>query len=155
LNFTTGAHTAYGVGSYPWWNFGSGGTITITGGVQFQGAPDIVGGSILLQGTFNDAKVVDFGGSTGFKITGASFFDTKHGSLLSYFGLAPGTPFEGNFNIGFNAGMLQGGGFSSNEVLSGSVVNTVVPLPAAAWLFGTGLGSLVVARFRQVRSVCA
>jgi hypothetical protein len=32
-----------------------------------------------------------------------------------------------------------GGAFTSTSVFSGSVVNAPIPLPAAAWLFGTGL----------------
>lgn len=144
LNFTTGGLTNAG-GPPPsgnnngWWSFGSGGTVTITGGVQLQGGTDIALGSTLLNGTFNSAFVQDLG-LQGFKVTFGTFFDTKHPDLLAYYGLTPGTPFQGAFTLLFdspNPGV--GGAFTSTNIFSGSVVNTVVPLPAAAWLFGSGL----------------
>ncbi len=64
LNFTSGGLTnAGGPGSNNngWWSFGPGGTITITGGVQLQGGPDIALGSTLLNGNFNSAFVQDLG----------------------------------------------------------------------------------------------
>jgi len=142
LNFSTGGLTGYG-GPNPnnsgWWSFASGGTVTITGGVQLQGGSDIALGSTLLNGTFNSAFVQDLG-SQGFKVTFGTFFDTKHPDLLAYYGLTPGTPFQGAFTLLFaspNPG--PGGAFTSTSVFSGNVVNTVVPLPAAALFFGSGL----------------
>lgn len=142
LNFTTGGLiNAGGPGgsNNGWWSFGSGGSVTITGGVQLQGGTDIALGTTLLNGTFNSAFVQDLG-LQGFKVTFGTFFDTKHPDLLAYYGLAPGSPFEGAFTLLFassNPGI--GGAFTSASVFSGNVVNTVVPLPAAALLFGSGL----------------
>jgi hypothetical protein len=142
LNFTTGGLTnAGGPGgsNNGWWSFGSGGTVTITGGVQLQGGTDIALGTTLLNGTFNSAFVQDLG-LQGFKVTFGTFFDTKHPDLLAYYGLTPGSPFQGAFTLLFdsvNPGI--GGAFTSASVFSGNVVNTVVPLPAAVLLFGSGL----------------
>lgn len=145
LNFNSGGLT--GAGGPPpsgnnngWWSFGSGGSITITGGVQLQGGTDIPIGSTLLSGTFNSAFVQDLGNS--FKVTFGSFADTKHHALLAYYGLAP-SPFEGALTLLFgsvNTGI--GEGFASTSVFSGSVVNTPVPIPAAVWLFGSGVVAL-------------
>jgi hypothetical protein len=150
LNFTSGSLNGSG-GPNPnnngWWRFGSGGSITITGGVQLQGSTDIALGSTLLSGTFSSAFVQDLGSS--FKVTFGSFTDTKHADLLAYYGLTP-SPFEGALTLLFgssNTGV--GEAFASTSVFSGSVVNTPVPLPAAAWLFGSGLVGLMPAMRRQ------
>lgn len=142
LNFSSG--TLAGSGGAPpsgvnngWWRFGSGGSITITGGVQLQGSTDIPAGTTLLSGTFDSAFVQDLGSS--FKVTFGSFTDTKHPDLLAYYGLAP-SPFEGALTLLFgsvNTGV--GDAFTSTSVFSGSVVNTPVPVPAALWLFGSGV----------------
>jgi hypothetical protein len=145
LNFNTGGLINAG-GPPPsgsnngWWRFGSGGTITITGGVDLQGvSTDIALGSTLLNGSFNSAFVQDLG-LQGFKVTFGTFFDTKHPDLLAYYGLTPGTPFQGAFTLLFeSANPGVGGAFTSASIFSGNVVNTVVPLPAAALLFCSGL----------------
>lgn len=153
LNFTSGTLTGAG-GPNPnnngWWSFGSGGGITITGGVQLQGGTDIPLGSTLLSGTFNNAFVQDLG-VQGFKVTFGSFSDTKNASLLSYYGLTPGTPFQGALTLLFastNTGV--GDAFTSTSIFSGTVVNAPVPVPAAAWLFGSGLVWLMGMRARRV-----
>ena len=141
LEFTTGANTGD-------WNFGGGGTISIVGGVSAAG---IAAGSTLLSGTFDSATVFDIGGGTfDFKITGASFFDTKHPDLLAYFGMPLGD-YLGGMNISFNmiGSPSLGSAFNSDILLSGDIVNSPVPVPAAVWLFGSGLIGLVgVARRR-------
>jgi len=135
LGFTTGTNTGG-------WDFGSGGTISILGGVTAAG---IAVGSTLLSGTFDSASVIDVGGGTlNFKITGGSFLDTKHPDLLTFFGLPTGD-YVGGFNISFSTSGTPsvGDAFTSNELFSGDVVNSPVPVPAAAWLFGSGLLGLV------------
>jgi hypothetical protein len=82
-------------------------------------------------------------GVQGFKVTFGSFSDTKNDSLLSYFGLTPGTPFQGALTLLFAApdnGVSSA--FTSTSIVGGSIANTPVPLPAAAWLFGSGLVGL-------------
>ena len=158
LNFTSGTLSNSGGATTTnngWWNFGPGGSITITGGVQLQGGTDIPLGSTLLSGTFNSAFVQDLGSQ--FKVTFGSFSDTKHADLLSYYGLTPG-PFSGALTLLFgstNGGI--GSAFTSTSVFSGGVVNTPssvapVPVPAAVWLFGSGLASLIPMIRRQLMS---
>ena len=158
LNFTSGGLSNSGganANNNGWWSFGSGGSITIAGGVQLQGATDIPVGSTLMSGTFNSAFVQDLGSQ--FKVTFGSFSDTKHADLLSYYGLTPG-PFTGALTLLFgstNGGV--GSAFTSTSVFSGGVVNTPspvnpVPVPAAVWLFGSGLASLIPMIRRQLMS---
>ena len=139
LDFETGASTGG-------WNFGSGGTITITGGIDFPDAtPDIAAGSTLLEGTFNNATVIDLGsGSFEFQIAGGSFSDTKHPELLAFYGL-PDIGYAGGLNISFSTTANADDPFTSNQILSGDVTNQPVPVPApeAVWLFGSGLLGLV------------
>jgi len=154
LNFNSGTLTGAG-GSNPsnngWWAFGPGGTITISGGVQLQGATDILPGSTLLSGTFNSAFVQDLG-VQGFKVTFGSFSDTKHPDLLSYYGLTPGTPFQGALALLFaSTDTGVGNSFTSTSIFSGNVVNAVVvPLPAAALLFASGLSGMAWLRSKGV-----
>jgi hypothetical protein len=158
LNFTSGTLSTSGgsnANNNGWWSFGSGGSITITGGVQLQGGTDISLGSTLLSGTFNSAFVQDLGSQ--FKVTFGSFSDTKHADLLSYYGLTPG-PFSGALTLLFgstNGGV--GSAFTSSSVFSGNVVNSPssvapVPVPAAVWLFSSGLASLIPMIRRQLMS---
>jgi len=131
LEFTSGANTGD-------WDFGTGGSINIVGGVS---DASIGGGSTLLTGTFDSASVFVVGGGTfNFKILGASFVDQKHPDLLAYFGL-PAGDYLGGLNISFsmNGSPSVGDAFTSNQLFSGNVVNSPVPVPAAVWLFGSGL----------------
>jgi len=146
LDFVTGISTGG-------WNFGSGGTITITGGIDFPDAtPDIAAGTTLLEGTFGSATVIDLGsGSFEFQIAGGSFTDTKHPELLAFYGL-PDIGYAGGLNISFSTTANAGDPFTSNQILSGGVTNQPVPVPVpeAVWLFGTGLLGLVgIARRRS------
>ena len=158
LNFTSGTLSNAGganANNNGWWSFGSGGSITITGGVQLQGSTDIPVGTTLMSGTFNNAFVQDLG--TQFRVTFGSFSDTKHADLLSYYGLTPG-PFSGALTLLFgsaNGGV--GSAFTSTSVFSGNVVNSPsptapVPVPAAVWLFGSGLAGLIPMIRRQLMS---
>ncbi len=144
LDFQTG-------GSTGGWNFAGGGTITITGGIDFPDAtPDIPDGTTLLQGTFDAATVVDLGNNLfEFQIVGGSFTDTKHPELLAFYGL-PNIDYVGGLNISFSTSSNMGDAFTSTQIFSGDVTNQPIPIPAAVWLFGSGLlGLVAVARRRS------
>jgi len=138
LNFTTG--NVGGTDSSHWY-FGPGGSITISDGI-----------TTLLSGTFTSVQV-DAVGST-YKVEIAGFFDTKDPNLLAYFGL-PDTTYSGNFNISFYASGLPPGSFTSRDILSGDLTNTLIPVipePATMLLLGSGLvgiGAFVRRRFKK------
>jgi hypothetical protein len=137
LNFQTGA-------SEGGWDFGAGGVITLTGGIDFpDSTTNITTGSTLLHGTFNSATVVDLGsGAYQFQIVGGSFTDTKHPELLAFYGM-PSGQYIGGLNISFSTSSNLGEAFSSDVIYSGGITNTPIPLPGAIWLLGGGLLGLV------------
>jgi len=147
LNFTTGGLTSSGGGT---WNFGSNGTISIIGGAQLPGAPNIALGSTLLNGIFDGATVQRLGFSS-FMVSFGTFSDTKHPDLLAYYGLGSGSPFQGAFSLLFSSPIpAPNGAFTSTTIFNGNVANTLVPLPAAALLFGSGLIGLLAAKGRRL-----
>lgn len=144
LNFTSGLNTSAGGGT---WQFGPGGSISITGGIDFSVGSDIAVGSTLLTGTFTSAEVRSLG--AGFEVTFGSFTDVKHADLLSYYGMPTGN-YDGSLTILFDAAVGPGNAFTSASIFGGSVANVAaVPLPAAAWLFGSGLLGLYSAIRRK------
>lgn len=133
LSFVSGTHTAGG-------DFGgdlSGSSIAIAAG----SVP-------LMVGHFTDGAV--FSVKSGlFNILGAGFVDVKNPDLATALGFSPGiTSWTGALNLQFTSltGFKAGAHLSP---LSGDVSNTPatppsgVPVPAAAWLFGSGLIGLV------------
>jgi hypothetical protein len=136
LNFTSGAHTTG-------WNWGSGGTITITGGIPDLDIPD---DTVLMSGYFNSANVQ--GSGYTFKVTTSNFSDSKDKTLASYFGYGP-DGWQGDFNISFKANGSEGNAFQSTKIYSGNVVNIPsVPIPSSVLLLVPGLAGLIAVRRR-------
>jgi hypothetical protein len=158
LNFTTGNFTGATAGPPPAWNFGPGGTITVTGGVDLNGnmiqdAGDIAAGTTLLSGTFIGSTTVSaFAG--GFRVLGAAFVDVKDATLAAFYGLTggPSVPWQGGFNLSFNSGAVPPNSFSSSSLLSGDIVNQQVDLPSSLLLLGSGLIGFAYLTARTRRS---
>jgi len=144
LDFTSG-------GSTGGWVFGSGGTISITGGIDFtDSTPDIAAGSLLLSGTFDSAQIFSLSSGTfQFTILGASFSDTKNPALLAFYGL-PDVLYTGGLNLSFSTDATMGVDFTTSSLGSGGITNQAVPVPAALWLFGSGLVGLAGLARRKV-----
>lgn len=112
-------------------------TITLTGSISDGGI--VVSATTLLSGSFNSYSVQSFPGPT--EVFPADGPDTKSPDLLTALGVDISTPFK---YFGFSIESANG------NVVSTDIVNTAVPVPAAVWLFGTGLVGLVaVARRRS------
>lgn len=158
LNFTTGGATDAD-NSDGTLAFGPGGTFTPTGTVK-NGNTVISTGDIIYNGTFTGESTV-----TGFGIGGLFAgvgTDLKNASLLEFFDLAD-LPFTfANTDISFTQNCVgfgstennpvtyvPGGGFDC-RVSNADITNTAVPIPAAAWLFGSAMIGLAgVARKRK------
>ena len=112
------------------------GTIEVIGGIAILGIAD---GTTLLSGTFSDWTYLGSGNFFG------SGIDTKDPLLLGALGVALNTQFD---FFGFSLGFAAENGVLT--AISTDIKNTeVVPVPAAVWLFGSGLIGLVgVARRR-------
>ncbi|MCX5806527.1 MAG: hypothetical protein NT010_10750 [Proteobacteria bacterium] len=133
LNFTSGNHISG-------WSWGSGGSITITGGVKNPDGSQLLPiGAMLMSGSFNSAEVVPSG--PRFKVAVSEFSDTKNPTLVSYFGFDTNSAWAGNFDISFSTlrGVIIGDFFNSTSVWSGDVYNALVPIPPPILLLGAGL----------------
>ena len=120
----------------------SDGTYVVTGGtLTFDTAADTIsivgdvlgiGSMTLLSGSFNSFSLTSYPGPT--EVFQADGPDTKSNNLLIELGVDPSTQFE---FFGFSIESANG------NVVSTDIINTAVPVPAAVWLFGSGLLGLV------------
>jgi hypothetical protein len=140
FNFTTGGLESYAdLPFFSDWNFGAGGSLSLTGSLTYKG--QTVSGT-LFSGYFDDASVVGIGNT--FKVAIADFL-TPSAAIASLFGV-PLT--EGNFNISFSA-LLNGQAFTSSQLGSGDVF-AGAPEPASIVLLGTVLlGCATLVRRRR------
>jgi len=122
-----------------------------TGGIDFtDSTPDIAAGSLLLSGTFDSAQIFSLSSGTfQFTILGASFSDTKNPALLAFYGL-PDVLYTGGLNLSFSTDATMGVDFTTSSLGSGGITNQAVPVPAALWLFGSGLVGLAGLARRKV-----
>jgi hypothetical protein len=139
LNFQAGPVTGQ-TGNV--WNIGSAGTITLQGEIP---ALSLFTSTTLLSGSFQAASVtvLPFGQSQ-FDIIGATFVGLENPNISQYFGIPANSTSTCALNLSFIGSSNAGGGFTSSNNFGGVVANDALPtpLPAAAWLFGSGLFGL-------------
>jgi hypothetical protein len=139
LNFTTGSFTNSNGGV---WNFGGGGSVTITGTVAPQTPAGFApfGGTsgTLMDATFSSASVSSVNVNNSFLTLGL-FFDPPNSDLKTYFGL-PDLKYQGFFNLTFNLDTATSAGspFDSSFVGSGDTQTSPVPAPGFLVLLCSG-----------------
>lgn len=149
LNFTTGPFQG-GTPDGRHWEFGPGGSLTITGGIPLLGLPP---GTPLLAGTFDGPVEVVGVGDRGLKVQSGAFFNTINPVLAAHLGLpADGTPYFGALATLFAAEGASPGGFASSGYTSGDVTTAPVPEPASVLVFAVGIIGGLAWRRRVGRS---
>lgn len=152
LNFVTGQYNGQ-TGT-----FAPGGTITVSGGIP---ALSITASTLLLNGGFGaGASLTKTMGGEVFNFE-ASFPSTDSQLLYNSLGIAPGLSGSSNISLAFLAasGSIPNG---PNNFINGYILDTPAsinggltdpplptPIPAAAWLLGSGLVGLAGLRSRR------
>lgn len=151
LNFNTGALTSISSSNgTTTWYFGSGGSINITGESATLGITNV---STLLTGQFNQSTVMELAdGTFKFAIIGSTFNDSKNPAIYQYFQF-PNYFCTSGMNFSFQPGTtVNPDAISSQMIYSGDIENDPIiptPIPAAAWLLGSGLMGLLGLRRKE------
>jgi hypothetical protein len=172
LNFTSGALSSYTKGGtfpngYPMnpvWEFSSGGSASITGGVDLNDngildAGDIAAGSTLMSGHFLNSPTVTGTSTSDLTVAAGLILNSQNTTLNQFFfNQTLGLPtWQGTLSMTFLPFGLQPPTstffvrtFSSSEIHSGTLTN-VVPEPSSIMLFSTILGGIgfAIARRRK------
>lgn len=121
------------------WNFGSGGSLTLAGGIPSLNIPD---GTPLLTGTFNGvSKVVPLDGNADLKMDGGAFVNVVDSRLAAYLGLpTKGVKYTGGVSTYFAAPGSAPGAILSTVFSSGTVTTQPVPEPGTLAVFTLALG---------------
>lgn len=140
LNFVTGAYSGTAGNTI---DFAGGGTLSITGGLTALS----LGEATLLSGSFTSATLTTLPllGEVKFDIFGATLSAVDNPLIYSYFNIPAGSGATQGMSISFLATAAGNGGQLSSSLYGGTIVDlpTSTPIPAAAWLFGSGLLGLV------------
>jgi len=155
FSFTTGSLLSYNkTGNVEEWIFGSGGSITITGGIASLGISD--GSTLLSNGSFDYVEVTRYDNNY-FEIT--LVFSTFEGAsviskLASEYGYTTTDGYYGGLNLTFNAAITndQNHYFTSELIGSGDVITNPVPIPPSVLLLGSSLLGLLGIGARRKRS---
>ena len=168
LSFVTGAinsYTSSGPGPFPTsstYQFGGGGTATITGGVDFNSngifdPGDIAVGSSLLTGFFlgNASTITGSNPAIDYRVTAGVVLNSQNTQLNQrlFGGQIPGPVWTGVLNIGFkpfgtpppgpSTGAFSSPTFTSSQIVNGSLLNSApVPEPGSVLLFSSITGFL-------------
>lgn len=149
LNFTTGAFEGMTqINGYNTLIFGPGGSITLTGGISNLSLPS---GTTLLSGSFTATNVIELPlGQLQLDIAGATFGNSHNSSIFNYFGIPDSYTSPDALSLTFTDAGINGGIISSS-ILSGNIEESPqpTPIPAAAWLLGSGLMGLAGMRKRM------
>jgi hypothetical protein len=159
LNFVTGKLTGTTGNT---WNFAQGGSITVTGGVAPLSITNV--STPLLSGAFDSVSVtqIPLFGQPTFAIVGGTFSAVGSQSIYNYFNMPSVSSSADSINLSFYAttGSIKNNNLNSNIIASGNILETSIstpvdnlivptPIPAAAWLLGSGLIGLAGLRSRR------
>jgi hypothetical protein len=132
LAFTSGANTGG-------WQFGPGGSITVTGNIGS-------GQETLLSGSFTSAQVIPVNG-TSFQVVIGGISNSNSLDLTSHFSM-PSGQYAGALTATVLGSAQVGQSFICETTLSGDIQVAPVPLPGALWLLAPGLAWILRVRRR-------